>query len=99
MSRWPAPTLPGMAVERTRLSWVRTTLACAVVTLMVVRQVLHDRGTASWLLALGAAAACVLALVGTLRGPRGPVAGSGALVAGAVVVTAAVWVFSLVLGA
>lgn len=98
MSRWPGPRLTGLAGERTGLSWVRTTLACTAVALVVTRQLLHQPGPAFWVLGLGAAAIGLAALLGTIRGPRGPVGSSAALVACAITATAIVWVTGLLLG-
>ncbi|MFJ8867714.1 DUF202 domain-containing protein [Streptomyces sp. NPDC102473] len=65
---------PGLQPERTRLAWRRTTLSCTVVTLLALRQALHQGATATSGLAV---ALSLLAWLGFLAVAHRRVSGMG----------------------
>jgi hypothetical protein len=54
---------PGLAAERTRLAWRRTTLSATVVALLAVHQAVVGERTPVHLGALAAVAGCLLAVL------------------------------------
>ncbi|MBY8878606.1 DUF202 domain-containing protein [Actinacidiphila acidipaludis] len=105
--RYPVETDrdPGLQPERTRLAWRRTTLTCAVTTVIAMRQVVRSGGSALSVAAVGLAALSFLAFlvlahlrIQRLGAPRPPVLSSrvavgvaGCMVALAVFGAAVVW--------
>ena len=57
------PADAGLAAERTRLAWRRTTLSAAVVALLAVHQAVAGGRSPVHLVALAAVAACLLAVL------------------------------------
>lgn len=87
---------PGLAVQRTALSWQRTALSAAALALIVLRTMAHGPAAPLEAVLLIVAVALGLSMVGVWLRPHP--GGWGAVLAGATAVTALVFVASVLLG-